>query len=77
MWTPCPFFHVSGIGVTVAALVCCATIMSMTYFEPEAALEHIERKKAEHLFPAFPALTLGLFAAPPTRQPKPPSCALF
>lgn len=35
MWTPCPFFHVGGIGVTVSAL-------------------------AEHLFPAFPPLTLGL-----------------
>ena len=64
MWTPCPFFHVSGIGVAVAALVCGATIMSMAYFEPEAALEHIERKKAEHLFPAFPALTLALLRCP-------------
>ena len=60
MWTPCPFFHVSGIGVTVAALVSAATVMSMTHFQPEIALEHIERKKAEHLFPAFPPLTLGL-----------------
>ena len=60
MWTPCPFFHVSGIGVTVAALVCAATVMSMTHFEPKTALEHIDRKKAEHLFPAFPALTMGL-----------------
>jgi fatty-acyl-CoA synthase len=60
MWTPCPFFHVSGIGVTVAALVSAATVMSMTHFQPEIALEHIERRKAEHLFPAFPPLTLGL-----------------
>jgi len=60
MWTPCPFFHVSGIGVTVAALMCGATVMSMTHFEPEKALEHVERKKAEHLFPAFPTLTMGL-----------------
>jgi acyl-CoA synthetase (AMP-forming)/AMP-acid ligase II len=60
MWTPCPLFHVSGIGVTVAALVSAATVMSMTHFEPEKALEHIERRKAEHLFPAFPTLTMGL-----------------
>jgi fatty-acyl-CoA synthase len=60
IWTPCPFFHVSGVGVVVAALSCGATVMSMTHFEPITALEHIARKQAEHLFPAFPILTLGL-----------------
>jgi acyl-CoA synthetase (AMP-forming)/AMP-acid ligase II len=60
MWTPCPFFHVGGIGVTVSALARGATMMSMNWFEPKTALAHIERLRAEHLFPAFPPLTLGL-----------------
>ena len=64
MWTPCPFFHVGGIGVTTSALVRGATMMSMDWFEPGAALAHIERRRAEHLFPAFPPLTLGLLRAP-------------
>ncbi|WP_288143170.1 class I adenylate-forming enzyme family protein [Rhodococcus sp. 14-2483-1-2] len=64
MWTPCPFFHVAGIGVTVAALVRGAAMMSMTHFEPSSALEHIRRNHAEHLFPAFPALTLAIVRSP-------------
>ena len=39
-------------------------MMSMSWFEPDAALAHIERRRAEHLFPAFPPLTLGLLRAP-------------
>jgi hypothetical protein len=35
-------------------------MMSMNWFEPEAALAHIEKRRAEHLFPAVPPLTLGL-----------------
>ena len=64
MWTPCPFFHVGGIGVTVAALERAGTMLSMPYFDPEAALDHIEAQHAEHLFPAFPPLTLGLLRSP-------------
>jgi fatty-acyl-CoA synthase len=64
MWTPCPFFHVGGIGVTTSALVRGATMMSMNWFDPETALAHIERRRAEHLFPAFPPLTLGLLRTP-------------
>ena len=63
IWTPCPCFHVGGIGVTVSALVRGATMMSMNWFEPKAALAHIEKRSAEHLFPAFPPLTLGLLRA--------------
>lgn len=70
MWTPCPLFHVGGIGPTVSALVRGATVMSMGRFDAHVALAHIERRHAEHLFPAFPPLTLGLLRAPdfdPTR----------
>ncbi|GLZ48344.1 AMP-dependent synthetase [Actinomycetospora sp. NBRC 106375] len=64
MWTPCPFFHVGGIGPTVSALVRGAEVMSMGHFDPEVALDHLERRHAEHLFPAFPPLTLGLLRTP-------------
>lgn len=64
MWTPCPFFHVGGIGPTVSALVRGATVLSMGRFDAATALAHIERRRTEHLFPAFPPLTLGLLRAP-------------
>jgi acyl-CoA synthetase (AMP-forming)/AMP-acid ligase II len=64
VWTPCPFFHVGGIGITVASLVRGATMLSMTYFQPEVALRHIREHRAQHLFPAFPPLTLGILRSP-------------
>ncbi|MBN9096851.1 MAG: acyl--CoA ligase [Pseudonocardia sp.] len=64
MWTPCPFFHVGGIGPTLSALVRGATVLSMGRFDAHVALAHIERRHAEHLFPAFPPLTLGLLRTP-------------
>lgn len=64
IWTPLPFFHVGGIGVTVSALVRGATMMSMTHFDPETTIGHLERLNAEHLFPAFPPITLGLLRSP-------------
>jgi acyl-CoA synthetase (AMP-forming)/AMP-acid ligase II len=63
MWTPCPYFHVGGIGVLAAALTRAGAMLTMTHFEGPAALDHIERLHAEHLFPAFPPLTLGLLRA--------------
>lgn len=68
IWTPCPFFHVGGIGILTAALTTGAAMVTMSHFEGRAALDHIERLHAEHLFPAFPALTLGLLRAD-TYQP--------
>jgi fatty-acyl-CoA synthase len=70
IWTPCPFFHVGGIGPTVSALARGATVMSMDHFDPEVALDHLESRRAEHLFPAFPPLTLGLLRSPAYRPDR-------
>ena len=70
LWTPCPLFHVGGIGPTVSALVRGATVMSMGRFDAPSALAHIEARHAEHLFPAFPPLTLGLIRDPAYRPER-------
>lgn len=64
IWTPCPFFHIGGIGPIVSALVHGGPVLAMTYFDPAAALEMIAAHKPPHLFPAFPPLTLGVFRHP-------------
>jgi acyl-CoA synthetase (AMP-forming)/AMP-acid ligase II len=67
IWTPCPFFHIGGIGPMTAALVRGAMLLSMTHFTPAAALDLLRTHKPEHLFPAFPPLTLGTFRHPAYR----------
>lgn len=64
VWTPCPFFHVGGIGPITSALITGGTVLSQTHFTAEAALDLILTHRCEHLFPAFPQLTLGILRAP-------------
>lgn len=64
VWTPCPFFHVGGIGPITSALIAGGTVLSQIHFTPDAALELILSYRCEHLFPAFPQLTLGILRAP-------------
>jgi fatty-acyl-CoA synthase len=59
-WSPCPFFHLAGLGPMTASLVVGTSFLSMTHFDPEGAIAMIERHRPRHLFPAFPALTLAL-----------------
>ena len=64
IWAPCPFFHVGGIGPMVAALDRGASMATAARFEAKAAILQIEKLRIEHLFPAFPQLTLGVVRAP-------------
>jgi acyl-CoA synthetase (AMP-forming)/AMP-acid ligase II len=64
MWTPCPFFHVGGIGPMVSALVHGGQLLSMLHFDPDAAVRFLQQHRPAHLFPAFPQLTLGVLRSP-------------
>jgi fatty-acyl-CoA synthase len=59
MWTPCPFFHVGGIGPMASALVRAGRLLSTTHFDAEETARFLHEQKPTHLFPAFPQLTFG------------------
>ena len=64
IWSPCPFFHIGGLGPMTAALVKATPFLSMTHFEPGAANAMLLAHRPPHLFPAFPTLTLALLRSP-------------
>jgi acyl-CoA synthetase (AMP-forming)/AMP-acid ligase II len=64
LWAPCPLFHVGGIGPLTSCVLRGATLVSAPHFDAAAALEQIVETGAVHLFPAFPAFTLGVLRAP-------------
>ena len=66
VWAPCPMFHVGGIGPLTAAVLRGATFVSAPHFAAADALEQVVRSGAVHLFPAFPAFTLGILPRPRT-----------
>ena len=70
LWAPCPLFHVGGIGPLTAAVSRGATLVSASHFEAAAALEQIVDSGAVHLFPAFPAFTLGILRTPAYRPER-------
>ncbi|HEY0311948.1 MAG TPA: class I adenylate-forming enzyme family protein [Allosphingosinicella sp.] len=59
IWSPCPFFHIGGIGPMTSALLRGTRFLSTTRFEPGSAVEMLRRHRPRHLFPAFPTLTLA------------------
>ena len=67
MWNPLPMFHVSAQASMISVLNAAAAFISMTHFEPGAALELIEREAATLLYPAYPTLTGPLLNHPSYR----------
>jgi acyl-CoA synthetase (AMP-forming)/AMP-acid ligase II len=70
LWSPCPMFHVGGIGPLTSAMAVGATFVSAPHFDADDALEQIIAEEAVHLFPAFPAFTLGVVRAPAYRPER-------
>jgi acyl-CoA synthetase (AMP-forming)/AMP-acid ligase II len=64
IWDPLPLFHMSALGPLLYCANLGATFVSMTHFEPDAALEQIEREEATWLYPVFPPITMGLIKDP-------------
>jgi len=64
IWDPLPMFHMSCLGPMIFAFNLGATLLSMLHFEPEAALEMVEREKVTWLQSVFPPIVMGLIRHP-------------
>jgi fatty-acyl-CoA synthase len=64
LWAPCPMFHVGGIGPLTSTVAVGAKFISAPRYDAALALEQLLDEGAMHLFPAFPAFTLGLVRTP-------------
>lgn len=64
MWNPLPMFHVSAQAPMVSVFAAGAAWVSMTHFDPDSALDQIERERATVLYPAYPTLTAPLLNHP-------------
>src|SRR4051794_33966594 len=64
MWAPCPLFHLGAIGPLIAYAAAGAAFVSDTFFQPQRALELVQRERATHLYPAYPPITQGLIDQP-------------
>jgi fatty-acyl-CoA synthase len=64
MWNPCPMFHIAALGVSVACAVHGVTIVTAPFFDPDSAIELLEREKPTALFPAYANILLGILAHP-------------
>jgi fatty-acyl-CoA synthase len=64
MWAPCPLFHLGAIGPLIACAAAGAAFVSDTFFQPQRALDLVQRERATHLYPAYPPITQGLIDQP-------------
>ena len=64
MWNPCPMFHIAALGVSVACTVHGVTIVTAPFFEPDSAVDLLERYEPTALFPAYANILLGVLTHP-------------
>jgi acyl-CoA synthetase (AMP-forming)/AMP-acid ligase II len=64
VWAPGPMFHMSAIGPLHFCLAVGATYLTDIRFDAGRALAHIQRARASHLYPIFPAISQGLVGHP-------------
>jgi fatty-acyl-CoA synthase len=64
VWTPCPLFHLGGIGPTMMCAATGAAILTDTFFSPDRGLALLERERATILYSAYPPITQGILAHP-------------
>jgi acyl-CoA synthetase (AMP-forming)/AMP-acid ligase II len=64
VWDALPMFHMSCLGPMIFTFEMGGTLISMTHFEPGAALEMIERERATWLYSVFPPIAMGLIKHP-------------
>jgi fatty-acyl-CoA synthase len=64
MWNPCPMFHIAAMGVSVACITHGMTIVTAPFFEPDSAIELLERERPTALYPAYANILLGVLTHP-------------
>jgi len=63
-WDPLPMFHMSAILPLIGVVDAGATFISMTHFEPGAALRMLEEERVTINYSTFPAITQALLHHP-------------
>lgn len=63
-WDPLPMFHMASILPMVATFDAGAAFLTMGHFDPDQALDMIERERATVLYPSFPTITQALIHHP-------------
>ena len=63
-WCPLPMFHIGGLLFVFVMLAAGATYAGMTHFEPEGALDMLERHPPTIFYPLFPTITLPIVNHP-------------
>jgi acyl-CoA synthetase (AMP-forming)/AMP-acid ligase II len=64
MWNPCPMFHIAAMGVSVACVTHGMTIVTAPFFEPDSAIDLLERERPTALYPAYANILLGVLTHP-------------
>jgi fatty-acyl-CoA synthase len=63
-WAPAPMFHTACTQPLVSTLQSRGTFVTMSHFEPAAALQQIESERITLLFPFVPTITQALLGDP-------------
>jgi fatty-acyl-CoA synthase/long-chain acyl-CoA synthetase len=63
-WDPLPFFHMGAMLQLTATLHAGGAFLTMTHFEPGAALRQIAGERSTFIFPCFPTITRSLIHDP-------------
>ena len=64
MWDPLPMFQMSFVLPLIACMDAGAALLTMEYFEPESAIEYMEREGATVNFASFPTITEAILNHP-------------
>ena len=64
LWDPLPMFHMSSILPLIGVLDASATFISTAHFDPDAAMETLDRERVTFSFATFPAITQALLRHP-------------
>jgi fatty-acyl-CoA synthase len=59
-WNPLPMFHAGGLMLMTACFIGGATAITTPRFDPDEAIDQIERERITVLYPLFPTITLTL-----------------
>jgi fatty-acyl-CoA synthase len=63
-WDPLPLFHMAGLLLFLSNMTAGGTFMSMTHFEPGAALRQMEAEGCTFAYPCFPTITQSILRHP-------------
>lgn len=63
-WDPLPLFHMGGIMLLSSVFAAGGAFMSEQHFQPQAALQFIDRERPTVLYPLFPTIALDLIHHP-------------